>query len=275
MSEMESETERAEREVEEEFRDRIEELVVNGQLKLEILVSKHISYLQRSLNGLKSSFTGLDASQTWLMYWTFNALAILDSPIEITPPSPTATYSCIVMPAEDVLQRQHSFKYPQGGFGGGPNQLAHLAPTYSAIQACLLAKTYDVIDRQSLRNYIQSMKLPDGSFRMHDGGESDLRASYCAMVSAFLCNLFDDHQKCDSLRENVAEYIASCQTYEGGFSSVPGMEAHAGYTYCGFAALLIVGGEHLVDLDALERWAVFKITNQGGTFTFLMYHLCY
>ena len=43
----------------------------------------------------------------------------------------------------------------------------------------------------------------------------------------------------------------SCQTYEGGFSGCPGMEAHGGYAFCGLSALIILGKGHLCDLQAL------------------------
>lgn len=33
------------------------------------------------------------------------------------------------------------------------------------------------------------MKLTDGSFRMHHGGEVDVRAVYCAVVVAKLANI--------------------------------------------------------------------------------------
>lgn len=34
-------------------------------------------------------------------------------------------------------------------------------------------------------------------------------------------------------------------------SGVPGLEAHGGYTFCGTAALVILGKEHMLDLKAL------------------------
>lgn len=43
----------------------------------------------------------------------------------------------------------------------------------------------------------------------------------------------------------------SCQNWEGGLSGVPGLEAHGGYTFCGTAALVILGTEHMLDLKAL------------------------
>jgi protein farnesyltransferase subunit beta len=55
------------------------------------------------------------------------------------------------------------------------------------------------------------MKQPDGSFRMHEGGEIDVRGSYCALsISELLC--IDNLE----LKENAAEFILNCQTYEGG-----------------------------------------------------------
>jgi len=42
-----------------------------------------------------------------------------------------------------------------------------------------------------------------------------------------------------------------CQTYEGGFAGGPGMEAHGGYSFCGIAALVMLGKPHLCDLPAL------------------------
>lgn len=45
--------------------------------------------------------------------------------------------------------------------------------------------------------------------------------------------------------------IFSCQTYEGGFSGCPGLEAHGGYAFCGLASLVMLRKGHLCDLQAL------------------------
>jgi protein farnesyltransferase subunit beta len=39
----------------------------------------------------------------------------------------------------------------------------------------------------------------------------------------------------------TADFLLSCQTYEGGFGGEPGNEAHGGYNFCALAALLILG----------------------------------
>ena len=41
-------------------------------------------------------------------------------------------------------------QHPSGGFGGGPIQFAHLAPTYAAINALVILQSteaYKIIDR--------------------------------------------------------------------------------------------------------------------------------
>jgi len=127
------------------------------------------------------------------------------------------------------------------------------------------------------------MKLSDGSFRMHRGGEIDVRAVYCAVVVCKLTNL-----QCDHLFEGTAEWVARfvifslqsstvnvstsvlwnhfrCQTYEGGFGGFPGMEAHGGYTFCAVATLILLKRYVLLNEDALTRWLAHRqMAVEGG-----------
>ena len=57
-----------------------------------------------------------------------------------------------------------------------------------------------------------------------------------------------------------------CQTYEGGFGGVPGMEAHGGYSFCGLAALMLMGKGHLCDTASLLRWAANRQMRLEGGF---------
>jgi protein farnesyltransferase subunit beta len=70
--------------------------------------------------------------------------------------------------------------------------------------------------------------------------------TYCAMVIATMLNIMTPE-----LTEGAAEYIATCQTYEGGIGGEPGAEAHGGYTFCAFAALTLLGRTDIVDNEAL------------------------
>lgn len=88
------------------------------------------------------------------------------------------------------------------------------------------------------------MKDDCGGFRMHDDGELDIRATYCALNVAYLLNLLDD-----KLTHNVGSFLQSCQTFEGGISAEPGNEAHGGYAFCGLAAGIITSTYNVLDLD--------------------------
>lgn len=149
-------------------------------------------------------------------------------------------------------------QHPRGGFGGGKGQMAHLACTFAAISALAIvggAKAYAAIDRVALGEFLERMRRADGSFSVHKDGENDVRGAYCAVASARLVGV----PMGDPLFAGTASFIASCQSYEGGFGAVPGAEAHAGYTYCATAALTLLDALDVtpsVDWAALSRYAV-------------------
>ncbi|KAK2157229.1 hypothetical protein LSH36_195g05038 [Paralvinella palmiformis] len=149
----------------------------------------------------------------------------------------------------DVAQFLSKCQDPDGGFSGGPGQKPHLAPTYAAVNAlCILGtdEAFNVIDRASLQRFLLSMHQPDGSFTMHLGGEVDIRGTYCAASAARLTNITTK-----DMFDGTAEWIVRCQTYEGGFGGIPGMEAHGGYAFCALAALVLIDRVHLCDIKGL------------------------
>lgn len=65
-----------------------------------------------------------------------------------------------------------------GGFGGGPQQIPHLAATYAAVNAIVSLATEEAlltIDREGLLRFLCDVKQPSGSFLMHKDGEVDVR----------------------------------------------------------------------------------------------------
>lgn len=52
------------------------------------------------------------------------------------------------------------------------------------------------------------------------------------------------------------------QTYEGGIGPYPGKEAHNGYTFCGLAAMEILGETHTLNVDKLTVWVYY--VNEAG-----------
>ena len=217
---------------------------------------EHIAYLLAGLGSLSSAYSSLDASRPWLCYWILHSIEVLGPSGRI----PAEHAEHIV----GFLQRcQHQL---DGGFCGGPypGQAAHLAPTYAAINALVTLATeeaYRAIDRPALHRFLLSMKQPDGGFCMHHDGECDVRGAYTAVAVASLCNVLDDE-----LRRGTAEWIARCQTYEGGIGATPGEEAHGGYTFCGLAAMVLLGGAHALRLDHMAHWLAHRQmgAGQGG-----------
>jgi len=86
---------------------------------------------------------------------------------------------------------------------------------------------------------------------LHMNGEMDMRGFYCALVPADICNLIEGN---DELTRGMGDFISRCQTYEGGIACTPFGEAHGGYTFCGLAALILLGDAGKLDLDRCAEW---------------------
>ncbi|XP_041969085.1 protein farnesyltransferase subunit beta [Aricia agestis] len=212
--------------------------------------SLHQKFLRNYIEKLPQSYMSLEASRPWLVYWNLNALwTMKDLPDKKT--------------LDNIVNFLAQCQHKDGGYGGGPMQHAHLGATYAAINAlCIIGtdKAYDSINRNTLQNFLWSLRSADGAFSLHKGGEQDIRGVYCALSVAKLTNTYTD-----SLFDKTAEWVVSCQTYEGGFGGCPGMEAHGGYTFCGIAALALLNRTPLCDLDALLRWSVNRqMCVEGG-----------
>lgn len=211
---------------------------------------KHISFLKKSLFRHSESYQ-LDSSRPWLCYWILHSLQILGERLE------SSEYSKIV----DFLGKCQS---PEGGFGGGPGQLPHLASTYAAINAlCTIGtpQAYEIIDRKALKQFLMSLHEEDGSFSVHKDGEQDIRGVYCALSVAKLTNIYTPE-----IFKESENWVAACQTWEGGFGAAPGMEAHGGYAFCGLAALMLLGKPQLFCLKSFLRWIVNRQMRLEGGF---------
>uniref|UniRef100_A0A5S6R5L7 Protein farnesyltransferase subunit beta n=1 Tax=Trichuris muris TaxID=70415 RepID=A0A5S6R5L7_TRIMR len=216
-----------------------------------LLRTEHARYLRNCMTQLTSGYQTMDASRTWMAYWVLHGLDLLGEPL----PEESAN---------KAIEFLRACQSPTGGFGGGPGQKAHLATTYASIMAlCVIGteKAYQVVNREKLLEYLLRMKNEDGSFRMHDDGETDVRGAYCAAAAARMTNLSNSE-----LFDKTAEWIVGCQTYEGGFAASPGCEAHGGYTFCGIACLTLLGREKLAHEASLLRWLSFRQMRYEGGF---------
>lgn len=211
----------------------------------------HVEWLRRGMQSIPTNMAGLDASRPWFVFWISHGLEMLG---EYSEPELAPTVASFLGHCQS----------PTGGFGGGPMQLSHLAPTYAAVSALLIAGSedaYKAVNREQTYKFLMRMKTPSGGFMMHEQGETDMRGTYCAMAVASMLHILTDE-----LVEGVPEYVARCQTFEGGIAGEHGLEAHGGYSYCGLAALCIVGKADALDLDAFLNWAVHRQMGLEGGF---------
>lgn len=230
--------------------------------------SIHVNFLNKILQRpLPAAYVSFDATRPWLIYWSFHTFTLLGQPID--EPTKLRAVSTLLSCQNKTL----------GGFGGGPGQIPHLMASYAAINALAIAGgpgplpsitdirriekgqtdmrtlnagAWDDIDRKKMYDWIMRLKQPDGSFTVHEGGEVDVRASYCVWCIATLTGILTEE-----LVQGMAGFLASCQSYEGGLASTsyptykptdltldtsiprPALgEAHGGYAFCATAAYL-------------------------------------
>ena len=75
----------------------------------------------------------------------------------------------------DVINFLRSCQAASGGFGGGPRQLPHLAPTYAATASLVSLggdEALDAVDRPAMLDFVYRLALPPeqgGGFRVCDG----------------------------------------------------------------------------------------------------------
>ncbi|ONH68155.1 Protein farnesyltransferase subunit beta [Cyberlindnera fabianii] len=249
-----TETIESQRETEEVVKQIFDQYLESGETP-HLYKKKHTKYLNMALGPLPHMFKSLDASQPWLVYWVCNALAILGENVESEK-------------RELIIKRLLSMQHEDGGFCGGMGQLAHLAPSYAAVLSFALLddeEAWAKIDRAKMYKWLMSLKRSDGAFVMHLGGEHDTRSAYCALVIASLLDIITPE-----LVEGTAEWLGRCQTFEGGFGGVPYDEAHGGYTFCGTAALMILGKDVLhrvIKLEPLIEWVTARQMKLEGGFS--------
>ncbi|KAM3575907.1 hypothetical protein VYU27_002242 [Nannochloropsis oceanica] len=233
----------------------------NDDGEVRLLRKQHLDYVMRGLRYLGPGFICLDASRPWLCYWMLHSIDLLKG-LETTGEAAHADVDTELL--RHVMTTMASCQNVGGGFGGGTQQLSHCAPTYAAVLALLIVGTeeaYRIIDRPALYRWFLARKHPSGGFCMHDDGEVDVRGTYTVISIASLLNLLTPE-----LTADVADYLLSCQTYEGGFGGEPGQEAHGGYVFCAFAALVILGRAEEADLVSLEGWVARRQMEMEGGF---------
>ncbi|CAL9157862.1 unnamed protein product [Musa hybrid cultivar] len=210
---------------------------------LELWRDKHIEFLTRGLKQLGPNYHVLDANRPWLCYWIIHSITLMGESVNSEL-------------EDNVVQFLSHCEDKNGGYGGGPGQMPHLATTYAAVNTLITLgseMSLSSIHRENMLKFLLQMKDSSGAFRMHNGGELDVRACYTAISVASILNVLDDE-----LVTDLGNYILSCQTYEGGIAGEPGSEAHGGYTFCGLATMILINEADKLDLPSLVDWVASR-----------------
>lgn len=108
--------------------------------RIELNRSAHVKWLSAMLGRLPPPYVTLDASRPWLIYWVVQSMAIMN--VSLDPNGKKRAVETL----------KPFFNKKQGGFGGGPGQMAHLAPTFASVSALAYlddgtGSAWDWIDR--------------------------------------------------------------------------------------------------------------------------------
>ena len=254
--------------------------------ELNYLREKHYMFARKQIQKLSSHYMPHDTGYPWIPYFISNILEMTKEDFELS-----------LNTKLQIVDLFRELQHPEGGFCGAPKTLPHLISTYAAVMALMnlgIKEAYDLIDIPKIRNFLIKMKnnnfITDskpnytdkkgiylitrekesecsscsmsypGSFTSHYNGESDLRATYCAMTVASILGIDDEE-----ITKGVVENIKKCQTFEGGFAPEPFCEAHGGYSYCAIATLVLMNKLHEIDVNNFVRWIVSRqMTVEGG-----------
>jgi protein farnesyltransferase subunit beta len=235
---------------------------------------EHVAFLHQSLEQFPAAFVAVDASRPWMVYWALMGLYLLGEDVtqyrdRLATVDFLTAFALLLTLAFRVIKTFRPMQNASGGFGGGHGQYSHLAGTYAAILSLALVggeAAYSLIDRESMWKWLGRLKRPNGGFEVCEGGEEDVRGAYCAMVVISLLNLPSElptpiHTEAGVLttfQHGLEDYLAKCQTFEGGISGAPGNEAHGAYAFCAIACLFLMNEPQnalqCLDLPPLISW---------------------
>ncbi|TBT99986.1 protein prenyltransferase [Hamiltosporidium magnivora] len=139
----------------------------------------------------------------------------------------------------------------------------HLCNVYASICTLKMLNRLEEVKKDEIVKFMWNMKNEDGSFSVYETGDSDVRGIYCSLaISRMLTDI-----NTTGLFLKSKEFILECQSYEGGFGSIPGGEAHGGYTYCAVASLIMMNVLEECNIPLLIEWLSNRQKDFKGGFT--------
>ena len=264
----------------------------NFNEKAEYFREKHYNFAKEFIKQIPAGYASLDSGYPWFIYWVTNIIYMCKKNYDLD-------FDTKMQFVKMLKELQHE----NGGFCGSPKGYANLIATYAGIISIInleIKEAYEIINIPKMKNFLLSMKNNNfditennsyvdknniylitrnnnnemfsyhtaypGTFQNHINGESDLRSTYCAIITASILNLINyENLENDDLTKGVINNIKNCQTFEGGLGPEPYCEAHGGYSYCGIATLILLKKLNEINIDNFLKWLVSRqMLNEGG-----------
>jgi Prenyltransferase and squalene oxidase repeat len=127
-----------------------------------------------------------------------------------------------------------------------------------SVQATYAALQYSMLDFDNPESYKKIIMIPS----LPKWDRADVRSLYAAVATRYLAGK-DLSEGIFDRKYELIEYLDGCQSPEGGFGAIPGAEAHAGFTFCAVASLVMLGG--VINRKAeLKIWLSRRVANING-----------
>ncbi|KAI8081549.1 protein geranylgeranyltransferase-like protein type I beta subunit [Halteromyces radiatus] len=232
---------------------------------------KHIQYFLSNLRMLPSPYTETETNRMTLAYFCLGGLELLGA-LETVVSDHNKKDWIEWIYAQQILPSEDGKNDPHCGFRGAPwsgecftpnktiseyhyYDSSHIANTYTALlNLLLLGDDLSRVNRKAIVNTIRCLQQEDGSIApTFDSLERDVRFIFCAAAISYILNDWSGLNI-----ERTVEHIKSLQSYEYSIGQCPGEEAHGGSTFCGVAALTLMGkqDEGLLDKDQMVKWCL-------------------
>lgn len=194
---------------------------------------RHVAFLEMLLERLPEDYESQEINRLTLAYFIISSLSLLDALDRVKKDQLVSWVMSFQIHARNEADLENGQFF---GFGGStPSDTlnndgkasayncSHLASTYCALAILkLVGYSFSNVNIDPILVSMRVLQMPNGSFiPTHNGAEADLRFVFCAAAICFMLNNWIGMDKL-----SAREYILKCQSYDGGFSLVPGAESH-------------------------------------------------
>lgn len=245
---------------------------------MSLLFEKHAKYFELCSHSLPSKAQSEDANKLALVYFVLHGLGLigqLDRIGDITQHIADIYKQLIPLQNKEMLAFRSSQTFALDP-GHNDYDLPNLSATFLALAILLLLKEdySKTLDRHKIMRFVSQCQVksgPDkGSFCPvldTDGnpwGETDLRICYMATLIRKLVGydlLPSSERKNDINLDELRTFILDKVNYNGGLSSRSHTESHSGLTFCGIAALKLIGHNfsgHEDWVELTKKWLVHR-----------------